>query len=112
MTAFEQQIAREVVREAGPEPRFDALSVSRSLTTSSRRWRSASLFSATRVVVAGAVVALFGGFLLAAVLTQPSEESAPIVGVSASASPRALDAEATTPSVFAVRLTNRGTRFH
>ena len=32
------------------------------------------MFNATKFVVAGAIVALFGGFLLAGVLTQPSDE--------------------------------------
>ena len=51
------------------------------------------MFSATKFVVAGAIVALFGGFLLAGVLTQrPSDEMTPGVEVaspeaSASASP-------------------------
>ena len=48
-----------------------------------RRWlplpagRFQSMFSATKLVVAGAIVALFGGFLLAGLLTQPSEEPVP-----------------------------------
>ena len=52
------------------------------------------MFSATKFVVAGAFVALVGGFLLAGVLTQqPNEESVPAVGASASpsdASPYAI----------------------
>ena len=35
------------------------------------------MFSATKFIVAGVIVALFGGFLLAGVLTQPSDESTP-----------------------------------
>jgi hypothetical protein len=57
------------------------------------------MFSATKFVVSGAVVALFGGFLLSGVLTQPSEESVPAAGASAS-----VEAEATvdpTPAVDA-----------
>ncbi len=49
--------------------------------------RFQSMFSATKFVVAGAIVALFGGFLLAGVMTtQPNDELAPAVGVSASPS--------------------------
>jgi hypothetical protein len=48
--------------------------------------RFQTMFSATKFVVAGVIVALFGGFLLAGVLTQPSDDSAPAVGASASAS--------------------------
>ncbi|MGI9642242.1 MAG: hypothetical protein ACR2N9_05615 [Acidimicrobiia bacterium] len=87
MNAFEQQIAREVVAEAGPEPRFDAMSVSRSVTTHSPTRRFQSMFSATKLVVAGAVVALFGGFLLSGVLTtQQSDPQPPAAAASATAS--------------------------
>jgi hypothetical protein len=66
------------------------------------KWRFQSMFNATKFVVAGVIVALFGGFLLSGVLTQPNEESVPAVGASASASPQ--DADAMVPSVFALRL--------
>ncbi len=46
--------------------------------------RFPSVFSATRFVVAGAIVALFGGFLLAGVVTRPRDESRPAVGASPS----------------------------
>jgi len=42
------------------------------------------MFSATKFVVAAVIVALFGGFLLAGVLTQQGEEPLPAVGASAS----------------------------
>jgi len=47
------------------------------------------MFSATKFVVAGVIVVLFGGFLLAGVLTQPQSEEPLPVGASASASPEA-----------------------
>jgi hypothetical protein len=57
------------------------------------------MFSATKFVVAGVIVALFGGFLLTGVLTQPSEESVPGVGASAAASARPdSTVEATDPT--------------
>ena len=37
--------------------------------TQSPKWRFPSLFSVARIAVAGAIVALFGGFLLQGVLT-------------------------------------------
>ena len=45
------------------------------------------MFSATKFVVAGVIVALFGGFLVAGVLTtqQQGDESVPAAGASASA---------------------------
>ena len=55
------------------------------------------MFSATKAVVAGAIVALFGGFLLAGVLTQQSDEQMPPVGASASAQAEPTDAEPTIP---------------
>ena len=52
--------------------------------------RFRSMFSATKFLVAGAIVALFGGFLLSGVLTQqPSDEPPPPAAASASASPLA-----------------------
>ena len=62
-----------------------------------RRWlpllpRFQSMFNATKFVVAAVVVALFGGFLLAGVLTQPRGESVPAAGAPASASPAASTA--------------------
>jgi hypothetical protein len=89
MTAFDQQIAREVVREAGPSEPVDGAAIFTAMTTTqSPKWRFQSMFSATKFVVAGAVVALFGGFLLSGVLTQqPSDEPLPPAAASASASP-------------------------
>ncbi len=58
--------------------------------------RLQSMFSATKLVAAGAIVALFGGFLLSGVLTQPSEDRPPVVGASASATTQAEPTEATT----------------
>ena len=47
------------------------------------------MFSATKFLVAGAIVALFGGFLLVGLLTrQQSEEVLPAVGATASPSPK------------------------
>ena len=44
------------------------------------------MVSATKFVVAGAIVALFGGFLLSGVLTQPSDEKLPTAAAAASGS--------------------------
>jgi len=51
------------------------------------------MFSATKFVVAGAIVALFGGFLLSGILTQPSKEPLPPAAASASSSPEADTSE-------------------
>jgi hypothetical protein len=78
LTPFDRQIAAEFLRDAGPsEPVDDAAIFTAITATQSPKWRFQSMFSATKFVVASAIVALFGGFLLAGVLTQPSEESVP-----------------------------------
>jgi hypothetical protein len=79
MNAFERQVAFEVLRGAAPPRPVDVAAVFAAIPTATRspRWRFQSMFSATKFIVAGAIVALFGGFLLAGVLTQPSEERMP-----------------------------------
>ena len=78
MNTFERQVARDALRDAGPSLPVDAAAVfARAVPAPSPKWRFQSMFSATKFVVAGAIVALFGGFLLAGVLTQPSDESVP-----------------------------------
>jgi hypothetical protein len=110
MTAFERELSGEITGLMGPEHPVDDAAIFTAITTNqSPKWRFQSMFSATKFVVAGAIVALFGGFLLTGVLTQqPSDEPLPAVGASASASPRDLDSEAMTPSVFAIKLTGWG----
>ncbi len=49
--------------------------------------RLQTMFSATKFVVAGAIVALFGGFLLAGLLAQRSDEPLPPAAATTSASP-------------------------
>jgi hypothetical protein len=83
MNAFERQVAGRIQHHAGPvRPVNDAAIFTAITTTPSPKWRIQSMFSATKFVVAGAIVALFGGFLVVGVLTQPSEESAPAAGTS------------------------------
>ena len=60
-------------------------------------WRFQSMFNAAKFLVAGAIVATFGGFLLAGVLTQqPSDDRLPVVGASASATTEADPTDAAT----------------
>jgi hypothetical protein len=97
LNTFERQVARDALRDAGPSRPVDPAAVfARAVTTTqSPKWRFQSMFSATKFVVAGAIVALFGGFLLSGVLTQqPSDEPLPPAAASASSSPVA-DATAT-----------------
>ena len=70
MTRLERRLARDALRVAGPSRPVDAAAIFTAITaTQSPKWRFRSMFSATKFVVAGAIVALFGGFLLAGVLT-------------------------------------------
>ena len=87
MTAFERLVAGRTQYHAGPiRPVNDAAIFTAITATQSPKWRFQTMFSATKYVVAGVIVALFGGFLLAEVLTpQPSNEQLPAVGASASA---------------------------
>ena len=98
MNTFDRQVARDALRDAGPSLPVDAAAVfARAVPAPSPKWRFQSMFSATKFVVAGAIVALFGGFLLSGVLTQQSsDEQLPAVGASASATAQAEPTEATT----------------
>jgi hypothetical protein len=84
MNNFERQLAAKVVRMAGPDPHFNALEIARTAAAQSPKWRFQSMFSATKFVVAGAIVALFGGFLLSGVLTERGEEVVPAADASVS----------------------------
>jgi hypothetical protein len=93
MTAFEHQVAGELVRRAGPERPVDAAAILTAITaTRSPNWRFQSVFSAAGFVVAAAIVALFGGFLLAGVMTEPSAESVPALAPSPATTPDLLRA--------------------
>ena len=98
MNDFEQQLAGGLGQLAGPRRSVDATAIARDvIAAQSPQWRFGSMFSATKVPVAGAVLALFGGFLLSGVLTQqPSDDRLPAVGASASATTQAEPSEYAT----------------
>jgi hypothetical protein len=98
MNAFERQVAGEFVRRAGPVRPVNAAAIFTAITaTRSPKWRFQSMFSATKFVIAGAILALFGGFLLSGVLTQqPSDEPLPPAAASASATAQAEPTDAPT----------------
>ncbi len=92
MNAFERQVVGQIRRFAGPSRPVDDAAIFTAITaTRSPKWRFRSMFSATKFVVAGAIVALFGGFLLAGVLTQPSEDRVPAAGAATPASISSVD---------------------
>lgn len=84
--SFEDRVATELGQMAGPEPPVDALAVARSVAEHAPKRRIMTMFSATKFVLAGAIVALFGGFLFASVLTTREGER-PVPAAEASASP-------------------------
>jgi hypothetical protein len=86
----------------GPSRSVDAAAVSASAVhAKSPKWRFQSLFSATKFVVAGAIVALSGGLLLSGVLTQPSPDRIPAVGASVAVQAEPTDAMTATPEPLA-----------
>ena len=65
VTAFERQVADEIFRIVGPPRRVDDLAVYKAVTTTrSPRLTLPSMFGAMKYVVAGVIVALFGGILM------------------------------------------------
>jgi hypothetical protein len=69
-TAFERQVAAELERRAGPALPVDAPSIYATVVADrSPRWRFQKMFDATKLALAAAVVALFGGLLLNGALT-------------------------------------------
>jgi hypothetical protein len=99
MTAFERQVADEMHRIVGPARPVDDLAILDAITTTpSPTWRLQTMFSAAKLVVATAIVALFGSFLLAGgSMPQPPDL---LPGV-------ALVTEEVEPGVF--RVLNDGT---
>jgi len=101
MTAFEHQVENTLRHAAGPSRPVDAVRVVELATASrwsvvTRRPRSGSaapteggfsMFSALKFIAAGVIVALFGGFLLAGVLTTPNDDQMVPAAVTESPSP-------------------------
>jgi hypothetical protein len=95
LNAFERQLARIASEVAGPARPVDAMAIVRSAKSGPvrrslvlARWfrdgsttvdeRRFSMFSALRFMAAGAIVALFAGFLLAgALMTPPGDDALP-----------------------------------
>ena len=92
MNALERQLADESLRIVGPARPVDDLAVFEAVTAANRqkRW-GFTMFSALKIVAAGVIVALFGGFLLAGVLTTPQDGEVPPAAVTKSPSPTTSD---------------------
>src|SRR5687768_11859790 len=86
LSALERQLGDESLRIVGPARRVDDRALYESIVAARpRTLRHPSTFGAMKSVVAGLIVVLFGGVLLAGVLTPPNDEQLPTVGASASA---------------------------
>jgi len=104
MTAFERQVAGELVRRAGPVHPVDAAAIFTTITTTTQspKWRFQSMFSATKFVLAAAIVALFGGLLVAGLLL-PSTDREAAPGAVTSAQPSPSTSPSPSPSPDAAR---------
>ena len=110
MTAFDRQIAGEVLLGAGPSEPVDDLAVFDAVTAASRshRW-GFTMFSALKFVAAAAIVALFGSFLLINITSLPRSDEALPAAVTESPSPMTSEellsgmvTEEVEPGVFRV----------
>jgi flagella basal body P-ring formation protein FlgA len=87
MEALDRLIAMEVTRASAPPRPVDDAAVFAAITvTQFPRWRFQSMFSAAKFAAAGALVALFGGFLLAGALP-PSPDRAAVPAALATGEP-------------------------
>jgi uncharacterized lipoprotein YbaY len=109
MRSFEARLAEELGLMAGPEPPVDALAVSRSVAAQAPKRRLQTMFSATKLVLASAIVALFGGLLMAGLLiTQDGEPQAPAAETTPAAQVSGeVDADAMPRPAVDVRLVVR-----
>jgi flagella basal body P-ring formation protein FlgA len=89
LSAFERQVGEEILRIVGPAHLVDDLAIfEAAVITPSAKWRIPSMFGATRLAVACAIVALFAGFLLASMSpTSPERQAGP--GAATTAAPSA-----------------------
>ena len=87
MQAFDKQLASVILERVGPSEPVDDAAIFTTITAQSHKWRFPSMFSAAKFVVAGAIVALFGGFLLAGILTTQQGDEALPAAVTESPSP-------------------------
>ena len=116
MTAFERQLSSEISGLMGPVRPVDDLAVFESVTAASRQkgWGFTTL-SALKFVAATVIVALFGGFLLAGILTTQQGDKVAPAAVTDSPSPMTTEellsgmvAEEVEPGVY--RVANDGVR--
>jgi hypothetical protein len=116
MTAFERQVQGHIHRFVGPVHPVDDLAIFDAVVAASRSqgW-GFRMFSALKVVVAAAIVALFGGFLLITITPLPRSDEVAPAAVTDSPSPMTTEellsgmvTEEVEPGVF--RVINDGVR--
>ena len=78
LNELERMVAAELQRDAGPVLPVDDRAVFESVSASGRpRWNTSVLRFAS-YLAAGVIVALFGGFMLVGVVTQPTGDGIPV----------------------------------
>ena len=83
--AFERQLAAEIDYEVGPPHSVDALAITRTAKTPTRKWRISSMFSPVKAITAGALVFAIGGVLL---IAQPfDQQGSSVPGAATDAEP-------------------------
>jgi hypothetical protein len=96
MTRFERRLTDELDDMAGPGRDIDAMAMTRAVGAQPRRRRSGSMFSATRLVLAGGLAVLVAIVLvIGGTPPQPQQE---LIHAGASASPSAPASVAPSPS--------------
>ena len=110
LNALERQIEGQLNGFVGPVLPVDDAAIFNDITAASKptRW-GFTMFSALKLVAAAAIVALFGGFLLAGILTTPDGEPMPPAAMTESPSPMTTEellssmvTEEVEPGVFRV----------
>jgi hypothetical protein len=86
LTVFEQSIAAALREMGGPGRRIDAMEMVRAVSRPPHSWRFQSMFNAAKIVLAGAILAVFGGILVSTVSPPRSNRDPAQAGGSPSAS--------------------------
>ena len=118
MNAFERQLAARLEHKAGPFRPIDAMAIAHSAIEAAQGDRRvivaqdlrdtapgtgrSTVFSALKFVAAAAIVALFGGFLLAGILSTPQETEVLPADETGSPSPTATSAPSFPTGTFVV----------
>ena len=105
MTPFERRLATELGRMAGPGRDVDGMAMVRAITARPDEGRFRSMFSATKLALAGVVTAALGALLVIGVAPAPQRELTPVAASpspSSQASLPGLVTEVVEPGVLRI----------